>query len=67
MQENFIKYARLLLEGCLCIKEGQPLIINAPVESYEFIRVLTDEACKSGIRDIYLDWYDDVIKHSELL
>ena len=66
MQENFIKYARLLLEGCLCIKEGQPLIINAPVESYEFIRVLTDEACKSGIRDIYLDWYDDVIKHSEL-
>lgn len=66
MQEKFIKYARLLLEGCLCIKEGQPLIINAPVESYEFIRILTEEACKRGIRDIYLDWYDDVIKHSEL-
>lgn len=66
MQEKFIKYARLLLEGCLCIKEGQPLIINAPVESYEFIRILVNEACKRGVRDIYLDWYDDEIKHSEL-
>jgi len=66
MDEQFKKYAQLLLKGCLRIKKGQPLIVNAPVEAYEFIRILSEEACKCGINDIYFDWYDDEIKHSEL-
>jgi len=66
MQEMLRKYAKLLLEKCLCIKDGQPLLINAPVEVYEFVRILTEEACLCGVRDIYYDWYDDQNKHSEL-
>lgn len=66
MQELFYKYARLLLERGLCIKKDEPLVINAPLESYDLIRVLTEVACSLGVNDIYYDWYDDELKHSEL-
>ena len=40
--------------------------MNAPVESFDFIRVLTEIACKMGIKEIYYDWYDDELKHTML-
>lgn len=64
MKEKFYKYARLLLERGLCIKKGEPLIINAPIESIEFVRILTEIACNLGVDDIYYDWYDDELKHT---
>ena len=66
MQELYVKYAHLLLEKGLCIKKGEPLVINGPIESYDFIRVLTDVACLLGVNDIYYDWYDDELKHTQL-
>lgn len=66
MQEKFYKYANLLLKSGLCIKKGEPLVINAPVESYEFIRILTEVACNLGVDDIYYDWYDEELEHTEL-
>ena len=66
MKEMYYKYARLLLEKGLCIKKNEPLVINAPVESYDFIRVLTEVACSLGVNDIYYDWYDDELKHTQL-
>ena len=66
MKEKYIKYANLLLKKCLNVKENQPLIITAPVESYELIRIITEQALELGIRDIYYDWYDDEIKHAHL-
>ena len=58
MQEKFYKYAHLLLTKGLCINEGQPLLINAPIDSIEFVRVLTEVACELNIIDIYYDWTD---------
>ena len=66
MKEKYIKYSNLLLKKCLNIKENQPLIITAPVESIELIRVITEQALELGIRDICYDWYDDEIKHVHL-
>ena len=66
MQEKYYKYAHLLLTKGLCINEGQPLLINAPIESIEFIRVLTKVACELNIRDIYYDWQDEELKYIEL-
>ena len=66
MQKKYYKYAELLLKRGLCIKKGEPLVINAPIESIDFIRVLTEVACKLGVDDIYYDWYDDELKHIEL-
>ena len=66
MQEKYYKYAHLLLERGLCINKSEPLVINAPIESIDFIRVLTEVACSLGVNDIYFDWYDEELKHTEL-
>lgn len=66
MQDQYYKYAHLLLTKGLCINKGQPLLINAPIETIEFVRVLTQVACELDIRDIYYDWYDTKLKHTQL-
>ena len=66
MEEKYYKYAKLLLERGLCIEKNEPLVINAPIESIDFIRVLTEVACTLGVNDIYYDWYDDELKHTQL-
>ena len=66
MKEKYYKYAHLILTKGLCINEDQPLIINAPIEAIEFVRILTEVACKLNIRDIYYDWDDEQLKHTQL-
>lgn len=66
MLEKYYKYANLLLKKGLCIYPNQPLVINAPVEAFEFVRVLTEVASKLGVRDIYYDWTDEKLKHTQL-
>ena len=63
MQE---KYADLLLKRCLCLKNTDSLLINAPIDSIEFIRILTRKAYEIGVKDIYLDLEDEELKHDEL-
>ena len=66
MKEKYYKYAELLLKKGLCINANQPLVINAPIEAIDFIRVLTEVACKLNVTDIYYDWYDDNLKQIQL-
>ena len=66
MQEKFYKYAHLILTKGLCINQNQPLLINAPIEAIEFVRVLTEVACELNIRDIYYDWTDEKLQHTQL-
>ena len=66
MKEKYYKYAHLILTKGLCINENQPLLINAPIEAIDFVRILTEVACKLNIRDIYYDWDDEQLKHIQL-
>ena len=66
MKEKYYKYAHLLLTKGLCINQNQPLVINAPITAIEFVRVLTEVACELNIRDIYYDWTDEELKHTQL-
>ena len=66
MKDKFYKYAYLLLTKGLYIKENQPLLINAPIDSIDFVRVLTQVACELNVRDIYYDWTDEELKHTTL-
>ena len=61
-----MKYAELLLSKGVNIKKDQPLVITAPIESADFVRVLSLSALKKGVTDIYFDWYDDILKHQQL-
>ena len=64
MENKFYKYAYLLLTKGLYIKENQPLVITAPIDTIDFVRVLTKVACELNVRDIYYDWQDEEIKHT---
>lgn len=68
MKENLRKYALLLLKRCLCLDiKKRPLLITAPIRTIDFIEILTHEAYKLGITDIYFDWNDDTLKHEQLI
>lgn len=67
MQEKLEKYADLLLDKCLNLKDNEPLFIQGPIERYDFIRVLASKAYNRGIKDIHFKLSDAYIKHDELL
>lgn len=66
MNKKFTKYSQLLLKKGLNIKKGQPLLIFAPAETIEFIRILSEEAYKIGVEDIYYDFDDEILKYQQL-
>ncbi len=67
MIDNYNKYANLLLSKCLNIKEGEPLLIQAPIENIDFVRIVAKRAYELGVNDIYFDFDDDILKHDQLL
>lgn len=66
MEDNLKKYANLLITRCLALKKEQPLLITAPIETIEFVRIVVREALEVGCNDIYFDWTDENLKHDEL-
>ena len=40
MHEYFNEYAKVILKRCININSNKKLFISAPIESYEFIRIL---------------------------
>lgn len=67
MTEKFEKYAEVLLVKGLGIKTNQSLFLSAPIENYEFVRVLTKKAYSLGVHDIYYELLDEEMKHDALL
>ena len=68
MQENYKKYAELLLKRCLCLSDKiRPLLITVPVRAIDFVEVLTRTAYEIGVTDIYFDWTDEGLKHEQLI
>lgn len=66
MNELLEKYANVLLKSCLKVYEGQPLLISASTEARDFVRIVSQEAYKLGVRDIYFDMVDPYLKHDAL-
>ncbi|OLS02339.1 aminopeptidase [Tissierella creatinophila] len=55
------KYAKLCVKVGINIKEGQPLVINAPIEGLEFVRLLSKNAYELGASEVYVNWSDEVL------
>ena len=66
MENLMRKYARVLLESCLKVEENQPLFVSFNVERLDFVRLVSEEAYKLGIKDIYFDMSDPYLKHKAL-
>lgn len=53
------EYARLIINLGVNIQKGEPLVIKAPIEGADFVRLLAQEAYKKGASDVHINWYDD--------
>ncbi|MEG0168616.1 aminopeptidase [Anaerorhabdus sp.] len=61
MDNRYQKYAELAIKQGVNIQKGQMLVISAPVEAFEFVRLCTLEAYKVGASIVDVVWNDDLI------
>lgn len=55
------KYALLTVKVGVNIQKDQTLVINAPIECYEFVRMVTKLAYLQGAKDVLVEWNDEEI------
>jgi aminopeptidase len=54
-------YAELIVHVGLNMRDGQRLVIQAPIEAAELVRKVTASAYKSGVRFVDVLWQDDLV------
>lgn len=52
-------YAKLAVKVGINLQKGQPLVISAPVEGADFVRLIARQAYDDGASDIFVNWTDD--------
>ncbi|GIN74605.1 aminopeptidase AmpS [Bacillus sp. J14TS2] len=60
-QENLEKYAALAVQVGVNVQKGQTLVINAAIETAEFIRLVVKKAYETGAKNVIVNWSDDTI------
>jgi aminopeptidase len=60
-QKRLNDYAKLTVEVGINLQKGQPLVISAPVEGADFVRLLAKNAYENGASDVFINWYDDAL------
>ncbi len=71
MDEKKRKYAKFLIQRCLSMKAGEPLLISYLTEQQDFVKIVIEEAKRIGITDIHHVCYDgkktkDILMNSSL-
>lgn len=57
------KYAKLIVRVGADVQKGQPVIIYASVDQYEFVTLVVDECYKAGAREVDIEWsYQPITK-----
>ncbi len=57
----FSEFAQTALKVGVCLQKDQPVFVRAPLEAYEFVRVLTAEAYALGAKLVEVEWSDEQI------
>lgn len=57
-KEQLEKYADILIKIGLNVQPGQPVSINASIETAEFVRILVSRAYDAGASTVNIDWHD---------
>ena len=61
-KEKLLKeFAKLAIRVGINIQPKQYLIVNAPVEAYEFVRTVVEEAYNAGAGNVIINWKDDTV------
>ena len=60
-KEKLSKYAQLIVKAGLNVQPAQIVVIDAPVESVELVRLVTKEAYAAGAREVVVKYNDEVV------
>lgn len=60
-QQKLEKYAELAVKVGVNIQKGQTLVVNANLDSREFVRLIVKKAYETGAKDVIVNWSDDVV------
>ena len=55
------EYAELCVKVGIKLKKGQPLVINAPIEGAEFVRLVAKHAYEAGAKQVHVNWNDEAL------
>ncbi len=57
-EETIREYARLIVRTGINVQPGQEIIVNCPVEHYEFAHLVIEEAYLAGAGEVVMRWND---------
>lgn len=66
-KENLSKYADLAVQIGVGVKDGQTVIIKAPVNTVDLAREITKKCYEAGAKDVIVEYSDEEIVHQRLL
>ncbi len=55
------EYAKLCVKVGINLQPGQPLIINAPIEGADFVRLVAKQAYEAGAKQVHVNWNDETL------
>src|SRR3954466_492052 len=64
-QKNLEKYAELAVKVGVNIQKGQTLVVNASLDSAEFVRLVVKSAYETGAQNVIVNWNDDVVSRTK--
>lgn len=65
MEKEMRGYAELLVRDGVALQPGQELVVNAPVEAYEFARMVVDAGYVAGAGHVSVLWGDEQVSRME--
>lgn len=60
------KYADLAVKVGANVQKGQEVIIKAPIDAAELVRIVTEKSYEAGAKRVYFNWTDDQLDHLRL-
>lgn len=60
-KEKLSKYAKLIVRAGLNVQTDQIVVIDAPVENVELVRLVTKEAYEAGAKEVVVKYSDEVV------
>ncbi|MFC7060871.1 aminopeptidase [Halobacillus seohaensis] len=65
-QQKLEKYAELALNKGVNIQREQGLLINAPIEAADLVRIITAKAYGKGAKNVHVEWSDEVLSYMKM-
>ena len=61
LEPKIDRYARLIVRTGVNVRPGQEMVVQAPAETYEFVRLLVKHGYEAGAGHVTVIWNDDVV------